>query len=66
MTKPRPASRMMEVAEAAGVSTATVSRALSDPSRVSSEVRGRVEAAVAHPDDSGAPQVSEAGRRAGG
>lgn len=47
MTKPRPAPRMREVAEAAGVSTATVSRALSDPARVSGEVRGRVEAAVA-------------------
>jgi LacI family repressor for deo operon, udp, cdd, tsx, nupC, and nupG len=47
MTKPRPAPRMREVAEAAGVSTATVSRALSDPARVSGEVQGRVEAAVA-------------------
>ena len=47
MTKPRPAPRMREVAKAAGVSTATVSRALSDPARVSGEVRGRVVAAVA-------------------
>ena len=38
---------MREVAEVAGVSTATVSRALADPARVSDEVRGRVEAAVA-------------------
>lgn len=38
---------MREVAEAAGVSTATVSRALSDPARVSGEVRSRVEQAVA-------------------
>ncbi|MBV9750112.1 MAG: LacI family DNA-binding transcriptional regulator [Acetobacteraceae bacterium] len=38
---------MREVAEAAGVSTATVSRALSDPARVSESVRSRIEVAVA-------------------
>ena len=38
---------MREVAQVAGVSTATVSRALSDPARVSESVRKRIEAAVA-------------------
>jgi LacI family transcriptional regulator, repressor for deo operon, udp, cdd, tsx, nupC, and nupG len=41
------APRMKEVAHRAGVSTATVSRALSNPERVSAEVRGRVLQAVA-------------------
>jgi LacI family gluconate utilization system Gnt-I transcriptional repressor len=38
---------MRDVALAAGVSTMTVSRALSDPEKVSPEIRRRVEAAVA-------------------
>lgn len=40
------AARMRDVAQRAGVSTMTVSRALSDPERVSPEVRRRVEDAV--------------------
>ncbi|WP_207537808.1 LacI family DNA-binding transcriptional regulator [Sabulicella rubraurantiaca] len=39
-------ARMRDVARAAGVSAMTVSRALREPSRVSPEVRARVEAAV--------------------
>jgi LacI family repressor for deo operon, udp, cdd, tsx, nupC, and nupG len=38
--------RMKEVADRAGVSTATVSRAMSQPQRVSAEVRKRIEAAI--------------------
>ncbi|WP_159992822.1 LacI family DNA-binding transcriptional regulator [Roseomonas sp. 18066] len=40
-------ARMRDVAQQAGVSTMTVSRALSDPEKVSPEIRRRVEAAVA-------------------
>jgi LacI family transcriptional regulator, gluconate utilization system Gnt-I transcriptional repressor len=40
------AVRMRDVAQRAGVSAMTVSRVLSDPERVSAEVRGRVQAAI--------------------
>lgn len=44
--KSRPKIRMTDVAEAAGVALATVSRALNEPEKVSPETRAQVEAAV--------------------
>ena len=47
MTPPQAAPRLDDVARAAGVSTATVSRCLNAPGRVRPETRRRVEAAIA-------------------
>jgi LacI family gluconate utilization system Gnt-I transcriptional repressor len=44
--KSRPTVRMSDVAEAAGVALATVSRALNEPNKVAPETRAQVEAAV--------------------